>query len=43
MLRDVHAFSGFSINDKAAALTFYKETLGCDITDTEKGVRAYVP
>jgi catechol 2,3-dioxygenase-like lactoylglutathione lyase family enzyme len=31
MLRDSHAFSGFSTNDIAAAHQFYGETLGLDV------------
>lgn len=38
MLRDAPAFSGFSVNDKAAALKFYGETLGCNIKDTGMGL-----
>jgi catechol 2,3-dioxygenase-like lactoylglutathione lyase family enzyme len=33
MLRDSHAFSGFSTNDIAAAHQFYGETLGLDVTE----------
>ena len=29
MLADSPAFSGFSVNDLAAARRFYEETLGC--------------
>ncbi|MEO6513444.1 MAG: VOC family protein [Candidatus Saccharimonadales bacterium] len=35
MLRDAVAFSGFSVNDSKAALAFYKDTLGLDVTDSE--------
>lgn len=43
MLRDAHAFSGFSVNDKEAALTFYGETLGCDIKDNGMGLELVFP
>lgn len=43
MLRDVHAFSGFSVHDKAAALAFYKDTLGCDIKDSGMGLELTFP
>jgi catechol 2,3-dioxygenase-like lactoylglutathione lyase family enzyme len=33
MLRDSHAFSGFSTNDIAAAHQFYGETLGLDVAE----------
>jgi catechol 2,3-dioxygenase-like lactoylglutathione lyase family enzyme len=33
MLRDSHAFSGFSTNDIATAKQFYGETLGLDVTE----------
>ncbi len=33
MLRDSHAFSGFSTNDIAAARQFYGETLGLEVTE----------
>ena len=35
MLHDATVFSGFSVNDLKAALGFYKDTLGLDVTDTE--------
>ena len=37
MLRDSHAFSGFSTNDIDAARRFYGETLGLDASDGEMG------
>jgi catechol 2,3-dioxygenase-like lactoylglutathione lyase family enzyme len=33
VLRDSHAFSGFSVDDVAAARTFYGETLGLDVSE----------
>jgi catechol 2,3-dioxygenase-like lactoylglutathione lyase family enzyme len=33
MLKDSHAFSGFSSNDIAAAKTFYGDTLGLDVSE----------
>jgi catechol 2,3-dioxygenase-like lactoylglutathione lyase family enzyme len=33
MLRDSHAFSGFSTNDIPAAKVFYGEVLGLDVTE----------
>jgi predicted enzyme related to lactoylglutathione lyase len=33
MLKDSHAFSGFSSNDIAAAKTFYGETLGLAVSE----------
>lgn len=33
MLKDTQAFSGFSVNDLAAAKTFYSETLGLEVTE----------
>jgi catechol 2,3-dioxygenase-like lactoylglutathione lyase family enzyme len=33
MLKDSHAFSGFSTNDIAAAKRFYGETLGLDVSE----------
>ena len=35
MLRDSHAFSGFSTNDIAAARQFYGETLGLELKEDE--------
>jgi catechol 2,3-dioxygenase-like lactoylglutathione lyase family enzyme len=43
MLRDVSAFSGFSVNDAAAALAFYGDTLGCTIEDTGMGLQLKFP
>jgi catechol 2,3-dioxygenase-like lactoylglutathione lyase family enzyme len=33
MLREAHAFSGFSTDDIAKEKTFYAETLGLDVTE----------
>jgi predicted enzyme related to lactoylglutathione lyase len=35
MLKDSHAFSGFSSNDIAAAKAFYANTLGLDVTEED--------
>jgi predicted enzyme related to lactoylglutathione lyase len=39
MFKDSHAFSGFSVNDMAAAMQFYSETLGLDVTETPMGLQ----
>jgi catechol 2,3-dioxygenase-like lactoylglutathione lyase family enzyme len=33
MLKETQAFSGFSVNDLAAAKKFYSETLGLEVTE----------
>jgi catechol 2,3-dioxygenase-like lactoylglutathione lyase family enzyme len=38
MLQDSAAFSGFSVNDPAAARTFYGETLGLRVEDADGGM-----
>ncbi|MGC1176597.1 MAG: VOC family protein [Candidatus Saccharimonadales bacterium] len=38
MLRDSHAFSGFSVNDLAAAKKFYGETLGLEVKEDGMGL-----
>ena len=38
MFRDANAFSGFSVDDLAAAKQFYGETLGLDVTETPAGL-----
>jgi catechol 2,3-dioxygenase-like lactoylglutathione lyase family enzyme len=38
MLTTTGAFSGFSVNDQAAALAFYRDTLGVDVADTGMGL-----
>jgi catechol 2,3-dioxygenase-like lactoylglutathione lyase family enzyme len=37
VLTDSPAFSGFSVNDPAAARRFYEETLGLRVADAEMG------
>ncbi len=39
MLKDSPAFSGFSVNDLAAAKQFYGETLGLNIEQSESGLQ----
>jgi predicted enzyme related to lactoylglutathione lyase len=38
MFADTKAFSGFSVNDLAAAKTFYGETLGVRVSDVAEGL-----
>lgn len=38
MLKDSHAFSGFSVNDLQAAKVFYGDTLGLDVTEENMGL-----
>jgi predicted enzyme related to lactoylglutathione lyase len=38
MLKDSHAFSGFSVNDLAKAKEFYGTTLGLDVKDGPMGL-----
>jgi predicted enzyme related to lactoylglutathione lyase len=38
MLQDSHAFSGFSVNDQAAAKKFYSETLGLEVEEDAMGL-----
>ncbi len=38
MLQDVMTFSGFSVNDQAAAKQFYAETLGVTVDETPMGL-----
>ena len=37
MLKDTHAFSGFSVNDLSAAKDFYSRTLGLDVETNPVG------
>jgi predicted enzyme related to lactoylglutathione lyase len=37
MLKDAKAFSGFSVNDLAAAKEFYGQTLGLEVEDNRPG------
>ena len=39
MLKDSPAFSGFSVNDLAAAQTFYRDVLGLEVEDTGMGLK----
>jgi predicted enzyme related to lactoylglutathione lyase len=38
MLKDSKAFSGFSVNDIAAAKTFYGQTLGLEVSEDDMGI-----
>jgi predicted enzyme related to lactoylglutathione lyase len=38
MLKDSYAFSGFSVDDLAAAKKFYYEVLGLDVEETDQGL-----
>jgi len=39
MLTTSGGFSGFSVNDAAAALAFYRDTLGVTVNDTGMGIQ----
>jgi catechol 2,3-dioxygenase-like lactoylglutathione lyase family enzyme len=39
MFKDTKAFSGFSVNDQAAAKKFYGDTLGLDVEETGMGLQ----
>ncbi len=39
MLKDSHAFSGFSVKDQAEAKKFYIETLGLEVEEDEMGLK----
>ena len=39
MFGDVHAFSGFSVDDLAAAKKFYGETLGVEVEEQPEGLQ----
>jgi catechol 2,3-dioxygenase-like lactoylglutathione lyase family enzyme len=39
MLKIVQTFSGFSVNDQAAAQSFYGDKLGLQVDDTDMGLR----
>ncbi len=43
MFQPTAAFSGFSVNDVAAAKTFYGETLGLEVQETPQGLRLQLP
>ena len=38
MLKDSHAFSGFSVDDLETAKKFYGETLGLEVAETDQGI-----
>ena len=38
MFKDTKAFSGFSVNDLAAAKQFYAQTLGLEVVDSDQGL-----
>jgi catechol 2,3-dioxygenase-like lactoylglutathione lyase family enzyme len=38
MLKDSHTFSGFSVNNAEAAVEFYRNNLGLEITDNGMGL-----
>lgn len=43
MLTISGSFSGFSVNDQAAALAFYRDTLGIEVADTGMGLSLRLP
>ena len=43
MVTTTGSFSGFSVNDQAAALAFYRDTLGLDVEDTGMGLALQLP
>jgi len=43
MVTTTGSFSGFSVNDQAAALAFYRDTLGLDVEDTGMGLDVAIP
>jgi catechol 2,3-dioxygenase-like lactoylglutathione lyase family enzyme len=43
MLKDSHAFSGFSVNDMEKAKEFYGQTLGLEISDEPSGLALRIP
>jgi catechol 2,3-dioxygenase-like lactoylglutathione lyase family enzyme len=42
MFKDSHAFSGFSVNDQAAAKNFYGEVLGVEVSEDEMGLQLHL-
>lgn len=42
MLTTTSGFSGFSVDDLPAALTFYRDTLGLDVRDTGMGLELHL-
>ena len=43
MVTTTGSFSGFSVNDEAAALAFYRDTLGLIVEDTGMGLAVQLP
>jgi catechol 2,3-dioxygenase-like lactoylglutathione lyase family enzyme len=43
MVTTTGSFSGFSVNDQAAALAFYRDTLGLEVEDTGMGLALQLP
>lgn len=43
MFNPTSAFSGFSVDDLAAARTFYSEKLGLKVTDAGVGIHIHLP
>lgn len=43
MFEQTEAFSGYSVDDKQAALVFYADVLGCDVTDNGMGLELHFP
>lgn len=43
MFKQANAFSSFSVDDLEAAKTFYGETLGCEVDDSEMGIELRFP
>jgi catechol 2,3-dioxygenase-like lactoylglutathione lyase family enzyme len=43
MVTTTGSFSGFSVNDRAAALAFYRDVLGLAVEDTGMGLDVAVP
>ena len=42
MFKDTRAFSGFSVNDLAAAKAFYGQTLGLEIEESPAGLMLHI-
>jgi predicted enzyme related to lactoylglutathione lyase len=42
LLRTSHAFSGFSVNDLAKAMAFYRDTLGLEVTEANNLVTLHL-
>lgn len=42
MFKDTPAFSGFSVNDFAAAKAFYGDTLGLDVSEDPMGLHLHI-